>query len=424
MKRAICIILSLIIGIYCANAGDLKLTTVVIDAGHGGKDAGAVSKDKKTFEKTLTLDISKRFATLIQRAYPEVKVVLTRETDDFVALNERAVRANKAGANVFISIHINSATSTTPNGYSVHILGQSSVKDRDLFAYNMDVCKRENSVILLEDDYNAKYQGFDPNDEESYIFMQLMQNAHLEQSLLLASVISEKLKGGPIKADRGIWQNPFYVLWKTAMPAVLVEIGFISNSVDLATLRTPEQRQIIAKRLFEAFKDYKDLYDSSVDIKAPEKPEEPKPQIVEQPKPAPAPAPTPKPAPEAKPQPKPQQTAQQPKPAPAAAAKPAPEAKPQPKPQQTAQQPKPQGKVLYGTQISASTRALDPSDRFFHGLKPMVIKTGSLNKYIAGLSESREEAKAKFDEIRSKYPNDYKDSFMVVVQDGTVSRLR
>ena len=392
MKRAICIILSLFIGIYCANAGDLKLTTVVIDAGHGGKDAGAVSKDKKTYEKNLTLDISKRFATYIQNAYPEVKVVLTRGTDEFVALNDRAVKANKAGANIFISIHINSATSTTPNGYSVHILGQSSIKDRDLFAYNMDVCKRENSVILLEEDYNAKYQGFNPNDEESYIFMQLMQNAHLEQSLLLASIISEKLKGGPIKADRGIWQNPFYVLWKTAMPAVLVEIGFISNSVDLATLRTPEQRQIIAKRLFDAFKDYKDLYDSSVDIKMPEKPEEPKPQIVE---PAPAPA------------------------AETPAAKPAPKPAPQ-----TPVKASETGKVLYGTQISASSRELDPSDRFFHGLNPMVIKLGSLNKYIAGVSESREEAKAKFDEIRSKYPNEYKDAFMVVVKDGTVSRLR
>ena len=400
MKRAICIILSLIIGIFCANAGDLKLTTVVIDAGHGGKDAGAVSKDKKTFEKNLTLDIAKRFSTYIQNAYPDVKVVMTRSTDEFVALNDRAVKANKAGANIFISIHINSAVSTTPNGYSVHILGQSSIKDRDLFAYNMDVCKRENSVILLEEDYNAKYQGFDPNDEESYIFMQLMQNAHLEQSLLLASIISEKLKGGPIKADRGIWQNPFYVLWKTAMPAVLVEIGFISNSVDLATLRTPEQRQIIAKRLFEAFKDYKDLYDSSVDIKMPEKPEEPKPQVVE-PAPAATPAAKPAPATAAKPQ--------QPKPAPA----PAPAAKPVQS-----------GKVLYGTQISASTKTLDPSDRFFHGLNPMIVKIGSLNKYIAGVSESQEEAKAKFDEIRRKFPNEYKDAFMVVVKDGTVSRLR
>ena len=405
MKRAICIILSLFVGIYCANAGDLKLTTVVIDAGHGGKDAGAVSKDKKTYEKNLTLDISKRFSSLIQNSYPEVKVVLTRSTDEFVALNDRAVKANKAGANIFISIHINSAVGTTPNGYSVHILGQSSIKDRDLFAYNMDVCKRENSVILLEDDYNAKYQGFNPNDEESYIFMQLMQNAHLEQSLLLASIISEKLKGGPIKADRGIWQNPFYVLWKTAMPAVLVELGFISNSVDLATLRTPEQRQIIAKRLFDAFKDYKDLYDSSVDIK---------PQLAE---PAPAtevpaakPEPAPAPAPEARPQPS-QQSANPPQ------AKPAPAVS---KPEAPAEA----TKILYGTQISASSRALDPSDKTFHGLNPMIVKIGSLNKYIVGVSESREEAKVKFDEIRSRYPSEYKDAFMVVIKDGTVSRLR
>ena len=161
---------------------------------------------------------------------------MTRSSDKFVELRDRAEIANKAGANLFVSIHINSSFSTSPNGYSVHILGQSSNKNRDLFAYNMDVVKRENSVILLEDDYSTKYQGFDPSNEESFIFMQLMQNAFLEQSLLVASVISEKLKGGPIKADRGIWQNPFYVLWKTAMPAVLVELGFISNNSDLAVL--------------------------------------------------------------------------------------------------------------------------------------------------------------------------------------------
>ena len=168
-------------------------------------------------------------------------------------LRDRANIANKANANLFISIHINSATSTSPNGYSVHILGKSSNKNRDLFAYNMDVVKRENSVVLLEDDYTTKYQGFDPSDEKSYIFMTLMQNAYLEQSLLMASVISEKLKGGPIKADRGIWQNPFLVLWATAMPAVLVETGFIdSEDVNLLTRHGDD----IARALARGVTDY------------------------------------------------------------------------------------------------------------------------------------------------------------------------
>ena len=142
MKHTICIFLAAVLNIFCAAADDLKLSTVVIDAGHGGKDAGAVSKDKKTYEKNLTLDIATRLSTLIRNAYPDVNVVMTRTNDQFVGLNERAVAANKAGANIFISIHINSSVNTTPNGYSVHILGQSSDKNRDLFAYNMDVCKQ------------------------------------------------------------------------------------------------------------------------------------------------------------------------------------------------------------------------------------------------------------------------------------------
>ena len=417
MKHTICIFLAAVLNIFCAAADDLKLSTVVIDAGHGGKDAGAVSKDKKTYEKNLTLDIATRLSTLIRNAYPDVNVVMTRTNDQFVGLNERAVAANKAGANIFISIHINSSVNTTPNGYSVHILGQSSDKNRDLFAYNMDVCKRENSVILLEDDYNAKYQGFNPNDEESYIFMQLMQNAHLEQSLLLASVISEKLKGGPIKADRGIWQNPFYVLWKTAMPAVLVELGFISNSVDLAALRTPEQRQILAKRLFDAFKDYKDLYDSSVDIRRTQEES----ALIAEPEPQPAPKAEPKPAPAPKPQPKPQD---EPKPKPAPAASPAvstpkPATQPAPKPSEQAAG-KPETTTLYGTQIFASSRVIQPGDPMFMGFTPKRIAIGSLYKYIIGLSPSEQEARSHNVKIKEKYPA----SFMVSITDGSVSRLR
>ena len=256
----------MLLGLFPLRSETLKLRTVVIDAGHGGKDAGAVSKDKKSYEKTFTLSIASTLAEKIRKEFPDVKVVMTRTTDRFVELRDRAEIANKAGGQLFISVHINSSVSTSPNGYSVHILGQSSNKNRDLFAYNMDVVKRENSVILLEDDYSTKYQGFDPSDEQSYIFMTLMQNAHLEQSLLVASVISEKLKGGPIKADRGIWQNPFYVLWKTAMPAVLVELGFISNQNDLSNLKQESKREDLAERLFQAFKDYKGIYDSSLDI--------------------------------------------------------------------------------------------------------------------------------------------------------------
>ena len=363
---------------WCVRADDLSLHTVVIDAGHGGKDAGAVSRDGKSYEKTFTLSIAERLASLIREGCPDVKVVLTRSTDKFVELADRASIANKADAKLFISIHINAAKSTAANGYSVHILGQSSNKNRDLFAYNMDVVKRENSVILLEDDYSAKYQGFNPSDEESWIFMKLMQNAYLEQSLLAASVISEKLKSGPVKADRGIWQNPFLVLWQTAMPAVLVELGFISNTMDLATLRQEENRDRLAQCLFEAFKDYKALYDSSVEIRHPSGEK-------------------------------------------AALAEPAPEKAAQTKPAPVKETPvSAPSKEMYGTQIFASSRTIDPSDPMFCGYVPVVINIGSLNKYIIGVFENPDEARRANVSIREKYPS----SFMVKIVDGATSRFK
>ncbi|MBQ2197853.1 MAG: N-acetylmuramoyl-L-alanine amidase, partial [Bacteroidales bacterium] len=201
----------------------LKLSTVVIDPGHGGKDAGCISPSGKTMEKTVVLDISKRLAEKIRSSYPEVKVIMTRSTDKFVELQGRADIANRNKANLFISIHVNSVEGKKggPNGYSVHILGQYTSRNRDLYAGNMDVVRRENSVIKLEDDYTTKYEGFDPNDPESYIFMNLMQNAHLEQSLQFASDVADAMGSSPIRTNRGISQDPFLVLWRTTMPSVL-----------------------------------------------------------------------------------------------------------------------------------------------------------------------------------------------------------
>ncbi|MBQ3711956.1 MAG: N-acetylmuramoyl-L-alanine amidase [Bacteroidales bacterium] len=385
MKHAICIALSLLFSAIFAPAQNntLKLSTVVIDAGHGGKDAGAVSKDSKTYEKNLALDIANRLATRIRAELPSVKVVQTRSTDVFVELRERAAIANRAGANLFVSIHINSNKSTSPNGYSVHILGQSSNKDRDLFAYNMDVVSRENSVILLEDDYKTNYQGFNPSDPESYIFLQLMQNAYLEQSLLFASTVSQHLEGGPIKANRGISQNPFYVLWKTAMPAVLVELGFISNQADLAELLKEESRQDIADRLFEAFKEYKAQYDGTIDLTPGEKRD-------------PAAA-----KPEAKPSETPVVQPEQPTAVATTVAQPA-------------------SPVLYGTQIFATSRPLEEGDPRFLGWKPEVVRLGSLYKYIIGVSSSPDQARKNNVAIREEYPG----SFMVSISDGVTTRFK
>ena len=377
MKRTIYLVLIALLAQFTASGQGLSLSTVVIDPGHGGKDPGAVSKDGKTYEKTLTLDIAKKLESKIRSECPGVNVVLTRSTDKNVDLGDRAAIANKENADLFISIHINSTAKSGPNGYSVHVLGKSSDKNRDLFAYNMDVCKRENSVILLEDDYTTTYQGFDPSDPESFIFMQLMQNSHLEQSLEFAQDISDKLKGGPIAANRGIWQNPFLVLWKTSMPSVLVELGFISNANDLAALKSESNRDKIAARLCEAFKVYKDRYDMSLslDDKAPA----------------------------------------------GAAAKPAVEEKKVEEKKadgKKAAQDKPStASVRYGIQIFAGASKLSPKDKAFMGYEPVIVNVGKIYKYVIAVEDSAAKTKEHLSQVRKKYP----DAFMVKIEGDKLS---
>ncbi len=242
----------------------LKLRTVVIDPGHGGHDAGCVSRDRQTKEKDLVLDIGKRLAEKIRRECPDVKVIMTRSDDRFIELYDRAKIANKANANLFISIHVDAVDTRrnpnwrTVNGYTVYTMGESKNNA------NMETIKRENSVILLEDDYTTKYQGFDPNDTESYIFFSLMQNANQEQSVHFGEIVSREMgKNGPFRHSKGIRQAPFLVLWRTAMPSVLVECGYITSEGDLAVLRTEEGRDLIAARLCRGFRIYKAEYEGT-----------------------------------------------------------------------------------------------------------------------------------------------------------------
>ncbi len=366
----------------------LGLNTVVIDPGHGGNDPGCISKDKKTREKNLTLDISRRLAKKIRAAYPEIKVLQTRNSDVFVPLVQRAQIANNAHAELFISIHINAIAGTGPNGYSVHVLGQSSKKGRDLYSNNFNECARENSVILLEDDYSTNYQGFDPNDPESSILFSLMQNAYLEQSLMFADDVNRALRKGPFKASRGVHQDPFLVLWKTAMPAVLIECGFISNASDLSVLRNDEKLDEIADRLLEAFRQFKADYDRSLNVNGAAAPSVSPDKASEAPVSA---------APETA------KTTEASAPTSSGASQAASET------------------VWYATQILALSRLLPDGDAAFKGLKAEAVRDGNIYRYMAGRGDTPESAVAENKKIREKFP----DAFLVrVTPDGKVERQR
>jgi len=237
-----------------------KLKCIVIDPGHGGKHPGAISKVGNIKEKDITLAVALKLGKLINDNFPDVKVVFTRVNDVYVDLDVRAAIANKNKADLFLSIHCNSTTSTEAHGTETFVMGTSKSSG------NFEVCKRENSVITIEDNYEAKYEGFNPNSPESYIIFSLLQNTHLEQSLIFASHIQSNFSKGPIKHNRGVKQGGLLVLWKTTMPAVLTEIGFLSNSKDRVILNNRAKQQEIAQALFDAFAQYKREYDSTVAV--------------------------------------------------------------------------------------------------------------------------------------------------------------
>jgi N-acetylmuramoyl-L-alanine amidase len=225
-----------------------KPYTVVLDAGHGGKDPGAVGKFSK--EKDLNLQLALAVGKKISEQYPDVNVVYTRSTDVFIPLQTRADIANKANADLFISIHTNSAESKSPRGVETFILGTDRMND------NLDVAMRENAVMKLEADYKTTYQGFDPNSIDSYIMFELMQNSYMEQSLRFAEQVQQRFVGHLNRSDRGVRQAAFWVLLKTACPSILFEMGFISNPEEERFMNQPASMAQMANALVNAFGAY------------------------------------------------------------------------------------------------------------------------------------------------------------------------
>ena len=223
--------------------------TVVLDAGHGGHDAGAVGSFSK--EKNINLRYALLVGDMIKKNIPDAKVIYTRDKDVFIDLNERARIANRKKADLFVSIHTNSSKNSSAKGMETFTLGVSRSKE------NMEVAMLENSVIMLEEDYEKKYEGFDPNSVDSYIMFEFMKDQYMDRSITCADFIQKKMINASKRNDRGVRQAGFLVLRATAMPSVLIELGFISNKEEEKYLNNNENQVKIATAIFNGIKEYK-----------------------------------------------------------------------------------------------------------------------------------------------------------------------
>jgi len=234
--------------------------TLVIDAGHGGKDVGALGAFSN--EKDINLNVALAFGRLVEDNLPDVKVIYTRKTDVFIPLKGRAEIANKAKADLFISVHTNSVppTKTPPQGFQVYTLGMHRAKD------NLDVAMRENSVISLEKGYEKTYEGFDPKSSESYIMFEILQSGNMEKSVELARLIQRSVCSKANRNDKGVHQAGFLVLRETSMPSCLIELGFITSEEEEQFLNSQRGIDLMAHGIYEAFVEYKNKYDGKVTI--------------------------------------------------------------------------------------------------------------------------------------------------------------
>lgn len=344
----------------------LGLNTVVIDPGHGGKDPGALGQSSSTHEKHVVLSVSKLLGEKIKEAYPDVKVIYTRSTDKFIGLHDRAMVARNNNANLFISIHCNSSSNKSAYGSSVHILGQRSDRKSnttDYFERNMSVAQRENEVIVMEEGYETKYTHFDPNTPEAYIGYTLQWKAHYESSLLFAAEVVDKLMVKPLTPRKiAIDQDIFQVLVEANMPAVLVELAFISNNNEYKYLSSKDGQEAIAERMFQAFKSYKTQYDISLNIT----PTEQAPTVIDIPEP------------------------------------------------QVQAQPQEVNYPYFSIQVMSGVKVIDSADPVFKGLSVEKYRPSGSNtyKYIVGKYATRQEAQADLPNVRKKFP----EAFVIEVK--------
>jgi len=259
-------------GPVCAQR-TVTIRTVVIDAGHGGHDPGALGK--QSMEKNINLAIALKLGQMIRTSLKDVKVLYTRDKDYFVELYRRAAIANESRADLFISIHCNANKNHVLKGAETYVMGLHKSQA------NLNIAKLENAAILLESDYQSTYNGFDPNSDESYIIFSLNQNSNLDKSSGFAASIQEEMEGRVGMNNRGVRQAGFLVLYKTTMPSVLVETGYLSNPDEEKFLNSARGQEYIAAAIFRAFKEIADTTLISDKPAVPEKRSDKQPQKVE-----------------------------------------------------------------------------------------------------------------------------------------------
>ena len=391
--------------------------TLVIDAGHGGKDPG--TRGVKALEKDVNLKVALAFGKYVERNCPDVKVIYTRKTDVFIELSERAAIANRNKADLFISIHSNALPDgKISRGFETYTLGMHRASD------NLDVAKRENSVILVEDNYKQRYAGFDPKSSESYIMFELMQDNNMSNSVELAKMIQHEACSLSGRQNKGVHQAGFLVLRETSMPGCLIELGFLTTPDEEVFLDSSNGQDLLAHGIFNAFLKYKKKYGArnsatSSSSSSSVKTEEPKTDFSkkkttakEQPK-----------QPAAKEQPKQPATKEQPK-QPATKEQPKqPAAKEQPKQPATKVEPVPAQKVdptsgsrpIFKVQIGASSQQLPPDSPEFKGLANVEsYQENGMVKYTVGASPDFNEINRLRKSIFDKFP----EAFVIAFKDG------
>lgn len=360
-------ILFLLLFSFSAFSQNDEKFVVALDAGHGDHDFGAVYHGH--IEKNIALAVVLKVGRILEKN-PNIKVIYTRKTDVFIDLVERANIANRANANIFVSIHCNANKNIAADGSETYVMGMTKN------ASNLEAAKKENSVITLEKDYKQKYQGYNPNAPESLIGLTLMQEEYIENSIALAGKVQDNFMNSLGQKNRGVKQAPFMVLHKAYMPRVLIEMGFISNKEEGARLDSEEGQQETAQSIAEAIVSYKkDNFGAASDEPIVEKPS----QRIPRP------------------------------------------ATPVTETIKTDEAPKPdEATVTAGTvfkvQLSASSKKIDPTPANFKGLRNVgFTNSGALYKYTYGQTSSYDEAKRLLEEARAK---GYPEAYLIAFRDG------